>query len=348
MAAGVTPDLFSPVLSSDRMHPQFAELKGSLIHQEARALMNDLLGRMGDPNGKFIRHFQGDAFHSRLFELACFAYLESAGLTIERTFAQPDFLASGDALSMAVEAVTANPPTGQSTDISLRQMVQLSDTEILEKVTQEFPTRMGNILRKKLAHGYHELPQCQNKPLVFMVAPFFEAGSVFYTDDALMYPLFGAADPALEKVDPFFRRPNAESVSAVIYCNQFTVSRFFRLTTNFNIRDTPRVIRHGTCYRAHKNLDYSLSDFRYIVGSAGAPKESWADGVTVFENPHALVPLPRHALPCSSHISVREGHVYREVRGFHPVVSFTQIETNPSTDGPAALRAGGIAFRDHI
>jgi hypothetical protein len=40
---------------------------------------------MGDPNGNFVRDFQGDGFHSRVFELACFAYLEEAGLTITRS-----------------------------------------------------------------------------------------------------------------------------------------------------------------------------------------------------------------------------------------------------------------------
>lgn len=288
-------------------------------------MMNDLMGRMGDPNGNFVRDFQSAGFHSRLFELSSFAYLEHAKLAIDRSFEAPDFLASGRGLDIAVECVTANPPTGQATDISLREMSPLSEEEVFEKVSREVPKRMTKILNRKLAHGYHEMPQCRGKPLVLMVAPFFEAGSVFYNDDALFYPLFGAPDPEFEAVPPFFQRPEAAPISAVLYCNPFTVPKFLRLAIDHGALGAPRLVRHGKCYVARKD-DYSLEEFIYVVGSKGAPKETWGEGVTIFENPNADVPLPRDFLPASSHFSVREGYVYREVRGFHPVVSVTQIE----------------------
>jgi hypothetical protein len=283
---------------------------------------------MGDPNGNFVRDFQSDGFHSRLFELSSFAYLEYAKLAIDRSFEAPDFLASRDGLEIAVECVTANPPTGQATDISLREMAPLSEEEIFEKVSCEVPKRITKILIRKLAHGYHEMPQCRGKPLVLMIAPFFEAGSVFYNDDALFYPLFGAPDPEFEVVPPFFQRPDAASISAVLYCNPFTVPKFLRLAINHGAPCAPRLIRRGKCYVVRKN-DYVVEEFAYVVGSKGAPRETWGEGVTVFENPNASSPLPRDFLPASSHVSVREGYVYREVRGFHPVVSFTQIEIAP-------------------
>lgn len=317
---------FAPLVLAERLHPQFVDLCSSPSHGEARALIADLMTRMSDPNGQLVRHFQGDAFHSRLFELACFAYLDEAGLTIDRSYAQPDFLASSRSFALSVEAVTANPPGHQAGDISLRAMQELSEAQIFEKVSREFPRRISNVLIKKLTHNYHELPQCKSKPLVFMVAPFFEAGSVFYTDDALVHLFFGAPD-GRDEIEPFFERPGAEAVSAVLYCNQFTVPRFLRLGTDFAIEGAPVVFRHGTCYLADAGGDYSLTDFSYRVGSVGAPKETWADGVTLFENPYARVPLPHGALPASSFMSIRDGHVYREVRGFHSVVSFTEIRT---------------------
>jgi len=341
MPTDVFTDLFAPVVSPHRWHPQFAELRGSALHGEARALMNALLHRMRDPNGNFVRHFQGDAFHSRLFELACFAYLEHAGLTVDRSHAQPDFLASSEDLALAIEAVTANPPGSQAADISLRQMAELSDAEILEKVSCVFPRRINSILLRKLTHNYHELPQCRDKPLVLMIAPFFEAGSVFYTDDALVHLFFGAPD-GVNGIRPFFQRPEAGPVSAVLYCNQFTVTRFLRLATDFTAESAPKVFRHGTCYLARDD-DYTLKDFRYRVGAGGTPKETWADGVTIFENPNARVPLPRNGLPGSSRVCIQDGYVYREVRGFHPVVSFIEIRS----EGDAAIDDGGLLTRDH-
>jgi hypothetical protein len=329
---------FAPLVLPERLHPQFVDLCRSPCHGEARALITDLMNRMGDPNGKLVRHFQGDAFHSRLFELACFAYLKEAGLTIDRSHPQPDFLASSKNVSLALEAVTANPPGPQSADISLRLMRELSGAEVFEKVAQEFPRRINNTLLRKLAHNYHELPQCKGKPLVFMVAPFFEAGAVFYTDDALVHLFFGAPD-GISEIEPFFDRPEAEPVSAVLYCNQFTVPRFLRLSTDFTAKGAPTISRHGTCYLAQANGDYALKDFRYRLGAAGVPRETWADGVTIFENPNARLPLPCSALPASSLVCIRDGYVYREVRGFHPVVSFTQIHGDG--DEPTIERARG-------
>ena len=60
-------DLFAAVVPREKQHPQFLALLESEPHGGARALMNALFGRMGDPNGQFVRHFQGNAFHSRLF-----------------------------------------------------------------------------------------------------------------------------------------------------------------------------------------------------------------------------------------------------------------------------------------
>ena len=92
-------DLFLPIVAPERRHPQFVELRASPFHEDARALMNALLNRMGDPNGGLVRNFQSDGFHSRPFEIASFAYLEEVGLTIDRSHERPDFLASGHELA---------------------------------------------------------------------------------------------------------------------------------------------------------------------------------------------------------------------------------------------------------
>lgn len=287
--------------------------------------MTALLHRMGDPNGNFVRDFQGDGFHSRVFELASFAYLEEAGLAIDRSYERPDFVGVRDGQSVAVEAVTANPPGQQGADISLGQMTPLSQPEIFEQIRCEVSSRIGTSLKRKLRHRYHELPHCAGKPLVLMIAPFFEAGSVFYPDDALFHPLFGGPEGSDDELFPFFQREEAAAISAVLYCNQFTVPRFFRLATDFTAKDAPTAIREGVCYRRHGDDDHALYEFRHQVGASETPRETWTEGVTVFENPNATTPLPRGLLSGSCYVSVQEGFVCREVTDFHPVVSFTRI-----------------------
>ena len=129
-----TADLFSPVVAASKLHPQFVSLRDYYLYEKSRALMNALFGRMGNPNGHFVRDFQTHGFHAGVFELACFAYLEEAGLEVDRSHERPDFLVSRHGSRVAVESVTANPPAGRSIDVSLREMVQLSEAEIFEKV----------------------------------------------------------------------------------------------------------------------------------------------------------------------------------------------------------------------
>lgn len=277
---------------------------------------------MGKPSKSFIRNFQTDGFHSHLFEIACFAYLKSAGLIIDRTFHAPDFLATRDGVNIALEATTANPQENQAADISILQMKELSDKEIAYKTNKEFPRRMISLLKKKLAHKYDELPQCANRPLILMIAPFFEPGAVYYTDESLVDCLYGISGTETG----FFFHPNSGSISAVLYCNAFTVPRFFRLATPLD--DTPRIItatRTGMYYATEPDGSLSEREYHYPIGASGSPEETWHQGVTLFLNPNARLPIPKDFLPCTSSFSIQDNYLVREVYGFHPMTSYMQI-----------------------
>ena len=65
--------------------------------------------------------------------------------------------------------------------------------------------------------------------------------------------------------------------------------------------------------------------YRYPVGYPSAPIETWSQGVTLFLNQNAMEPLDAEALPSTSVFSVKEGRVYRDVRGIHTLTSFMVI-----------------------
>ena len=314
------------IVDESMTHPQFRDLRDSRFHREERSLMNHLYWRMG-PNENFMRDFQGAGFHSRVFELGCFAYLEAAGFTFDHSNIKPDFLVSRDGIGLAIEATTANPSTGQGTDISVVQMQDLSTEEVCQKVANEFPRRMMGILQRKVDQKYHELPQCAGKPLILMVAPFFEPGSVFYTDEALVEPLYGI-DGRVEK--PFFQNQDAAPISAILYCNGFTVARFFRLASRFDELSDVVATRTGTCYIRHTESQHSVAEFEYRVGHQHAPDETWSQGVTIFENPYAATPLPKHVMHSTSVLTVRGGQLVREISDFHPVLSFMTVGVSAS------------------
>ena len=93
-------------------------------------------------------------------------------------------------------------------------------------------------------------------------------------------------------------------------------------------------MRHGVCYAEHSETEVSLREFEYRVGSPFSPKETWSEGVTLFLNPNALVPVPPELLPCTSMFSVRDGCLVRAVQGFHPVVSYmiVHVSNTEATD----------------
>jgi hypothetical protein len=143
-----------------KLNPAFTNLLQSSAHEGARKLMEDVYCRMGDPNGNFVRDFQGTGFYARVFELCSYAYLEFNNFEIDRRYERPDFLVSHEKRKVAVECVTSNPTEGSETDIIASFVKPLSEKEMLEKVMNEFPIRMASVLKKKLGKKYWELPHC--------------------------------------------------------------------------------------------------------------------------------------------------------------------------------------------
>ena len=326
-------DLFGLRIPEARLHSAFRALRDSPFHDAARSLMNSLYQRMGDRKSTFINGFQGEGFHSHLFELACFAYLEDALFRVERPDPSPDFLVTAAAGNViALEATTANPTAGRMTDISLRSLSDISHGEIIERVGHEFPKRMRSILMRKLMKRYHERPNCEGLPLVLMVSPFFEAGSTTYVDLSLLNLLYGHSNVA-DGSGGLFYDPAGAQVSGVLFTNAFTVSRFLRLATPWETADFVAE-REGVCYQPDD--PGPTYGFRYRMGAPETPRETWAEGVTLFLNPNAMNPLSEGALPCSCLYGCDDTGVYRIISGFHPLSSGTFMNTRAEASEPTA------------
>lgn len=125
-----------------------------------------------------------------------------------------------------------------------------------------------------------------------------------------------------------FLRPENEIISAVIYTNQFTVPRFFRLAEgSFNQPRLSCAIRKGYymkegIYRLDSEIFTGYIEYLPI-----SPKldETWKQGVTIFLNPNAVAPIDPKTLPSSSVFSIKNGVLYRNVFGIHTLTSFMEI-----------------------
>lgn len=314
-------DLFDPVIDADRHHPQFRDLRNSEAHAPARMLMNALFERMGDPDRNFRPDFQGVGFHARVFELCCYAYLEAAGLKIDRSHPYPDFLVNANGVDIAVEVVTSNPTDGANLDVSAGQLTPLSDEEMYAKAETEFPRRMLRSLSKKVRKNYQRHTHVTGRPIVLMIAPFHEPGSNFYIEDLLLPALYPLADNGSDP--PLFVRKEATHISAVAFCNTFTVSKLWRMADPAFIAANFVAQRHGHALFEEKD---GLFEFHYQIGHPATPAETWFEGVGLSVNPHASVPLPVGALPASSTTVAVGDQLERYIRGFHPLASTFVVE----------------------
>jgi hypothetical protein len=311
-------DLFDPAAPEARLDPLYIALLRSPVHQSARDAINAAFARMGDPNGQFAAQFQGLGFHARLFEIACFAYLEAAGLMAGRGYAAPDFLVAKDGVEIAVEALTANVPEGADRNIGAMRIEDLPIERIMEKVATEFPRRMNTALKKKLRRAYHQDAHVAGKPIVLMVQPAFEAGANFYIDSSLEPCLFGDGD----QTPGFFNREDARTISAIAYCNGFTVSKFWRLSSPQMFQTTVQALRQGFCLAGLSDDPLQPREYVFKVADPAAPQETWAEGVTLFLNPNAAVPLPSDMLPASCTMAkIAGGALIKCISDFHPITS---------------------------
>lgn len=286
--------------------------------------MDALFARMRDVDRNFIPDFQGAGFHSRLLELATFAYLENADLTIDRSHPFPDFIASQGGVSVALEVVASNPSDGTDPDISLHRLTDLTFDEMVEKSEVEFPGRMKSLLSRKVRRGYHKEAHVAGKPLVIVLGAAHEAGASFYIDELLLPLLYG-----MDGGENLFAQPELSPISAVLYCNAVSVSRFLRLAGTEHFGHFTSAVRRGDCYVAQRNGELTLMPFAYAIGAEGVPEETWAQGHTLFLNPNAETPLPNRLLPVSSTFAITDGRLEREVAGFHPLWSAMLLRVPP-------------------
>lgn len=229
-----------------------------------------------DPDGNFVEQFQSSGFDSRTFELFLFAMFKELGHDVDRTHERPDFGLRKDGIEAWVEAVAASPTPSPVITPYRTAPKSRSETELEHYHAHELPIRLGSPLFSKLTKEYWKMPHVVGKPLIFAIQDFHEEGSLMNTSSSLVRYLFGIEEkwhhdeagrliidnePMLEhrtgrKMIPsgFFTQPNAENVSAVLFCNTGTVSKFNRMGHQGSYHDPAlRMVRWGSCFRHDPN-----------------------------------------------------------------------------------------------
>jgi hypothetical protein len=296
------------------LHPQFLTLCDSPLYAPARGQLRELLAEFVDPDGNFVEQFQTTGFDARTFELFLFAMFKESGHTVDRSQRRPDFLITRDGISVAVEAVTAGVPSNAGIQPYFALPLTQTPEQRREYLRHNIPIRLGSPLFTKLRARYWLEPHVKGRPLVFAIQDFHAPGSLATSSSALSSFLFGfeqewyhdengslvISERSLEhhqvgtKTIPsgFFHQPEAQNISAILFCNAGTAPKFARMGQEGKHRSgVVRMLRYGTCYQHDPNATVP-EGFVYEVGESRNGHETWREGTALIRNPNALYPLP--------------------------------------------------------
>jgi len=338
-------DFFAPLHAPEALHPDFQQVASEMGFFPARGIIEPMMRWHEDLDGNFVEQFQSTAFDQRIWELYLFATLVELGFILDTAHAVPDFIGQSLFGQVAIEAVTVGP-TRKGAQIVPPPPLDTAE-EMKAYLEHYMPIKFGSPLFSKLRKKYWEKEQIAGMPLVFAVADFSSPGSMIHTRSALERYLYGYSYEAThdgqgnaigkrtkiaehrwgDKVVPsgFFDIPDAEHVSAVFSTTAGTISKFNRMgvLAGFDAGDV-MMIRSGTAVDPDPKATHPLV-FKALVNAEGY-RESWVEGLNVYHNPRAAIPLAEHLVPGAAHHHCdAEGNWTATAPRFHPLASQTQI-----------------------
>lgn len=344
--ANVKPvDFFTPVVQMEKLNPDFRALIDQEGYASARGIIEPMMRWYNDADGNFVEQFQTTGFDARMWELYLFATLVELGYVVDRTKPAPDFVVAGLNGSFALEAVTVNP-TRDSKGVIVPPPEYEDTDDQLAFLREYMPIKFGSALFSKLNKQYWTKAHVRDLPFLLAIEDFSAPGSMTFTQSALQIYLYGfvqevegnegerrivprrvASHRWNDKEIPsgFFFLPGCENVSAVMFSNSGTISKFNRmgLIARFG-SDRIRMFRRGAAYNHSKDALEPVVFFKDL--SDPGYSESWVEGMSVFHNPSALKPLDIRMLPgAAHHFLERDGTLRSLIPEWHPLGSWTIV-----------------------
>lgn len=343
-------DLFNPIVPENKQHKNFKLVNLHNGYSAAKKVLNEVYNSIKPIDKDFIQQFQTIGFDSRIWELYLAATFTDIDFTIERNYDRPDFELKKENHRIFVEAVTSNTSFNKEFEDKLSIINNLQEdkwSEFIDGLTKESIIRVASALYNKLKERYYELEWVKNQALILAIEPFHHSFAHWLSDNYLITYLYGINSTSYydnennlqvnthiiqehsygNKVIPsnFFSLEGAENISAVIFSNSGTISKFNRIGKLKGYGDeSTRMLRYGNQYDHNPNAAIPIP-FVYEVGVSG-PKETWAQGISMFHNPNALNPIDKNLFPDMLH-GYYDNKFYAYVPKFYPFQSETIIIT---------------------
>ncbi|RUR12525.1 hypothetical protein [Legionella septentrionalis] len=185
------------------------------------------------------------------------------------------------------------------------------------------PIKFGSALLSKMKKRYWELPHVKDNPFIIAIHDYHNENAMTWSRTALSNYLYGLetriknGEPYLKKITKhrwrgkeidsgfFFNTDNSENISAVLFSNQATVTKFNRMGKLGGLGS-----KNVKMIRMSMLFDPNPAAFNPLVQimDLDDPKyeESWTEGLVMFHNPNAKFPVNLNAFNDISHISFDE------------------------------------------
>jgi len=342
---GATLDFFTPVARFERLNVTFKTVRESPGYSPAREIIAAMMYYFEDPDGNFVEQFQTTGFDARVWELYLFAAMHELGYAFDRSLPAPDYLCLGLKGGFFIEAVTVNPTIHNG--VSAEQGLPKEKAERQKYLDEYMPIKFGSALFSKLKRRYWDLPHVSGSPIVLAIQDFHFPHLMAWSEPSLAPYLYGKRFTARhdangklaiesktvdqhkwgDKTIPsgFFFQPGAEHISAVLTNAHGTIAKFNRIgfVAGFGSR-LVEMTRIGTRY-VHDPDAAQSEPFTQEIHSPTF-SETWVEGMNVYHNPRALIPLRPQLLPTAAHHRLTEsGMLGSVIPDFHPYGSETFI-----------------------
>lgn len=222
-----------------------------------------------------------------------------------------------------------------------KRLDQSAIEKLMEHVENELPFKFQRTLAKKVRHRpeplnlpYWELPHTKGKPFVIAVHDYSKSMSMAMSSSPMQRYLYGLelVDGKMVRIERhehkgrtiasnFFGQLGNRHVSAVMLVTQATVPKFNRMGRIAGVRDNNSLaIVHGV----RTNADGELGPFR-AVAEDPRYSEAWHDGIYMFHNPNAAIPLEPSLFHRVIHCFERDGQLEEWFPSNYIVGSVTEM-----------------------
>ena len=340
-------DFFKTVVKADNMHPFFKELRDNPAHSAAKAVIQELSYQFEDKDNNFVDQFQSkNGFDARMWELYLRCYLREENFTIDSTHAAPDYMVEKLGDEVAIEATIVS----HKGEINIHDwgFAMRTIPDIQEQLKNDVPLLYGSALYSKMQHKtkYWDMAHVKGKPFVIAIADFHENMSMVWSMNGLISILYGVmVDMATmtqkagfifkkgeTDIAPLFLEKDNENVSAVMFSAVGTIAKFDRMGMQAGLGDgKSRLLVHKIYY--NEDEEATMPDHKVDFVSEKS-RERWGDGMMIFHNPFAKIPLDRDLFPHASHNYFEDGNVVSYSKnGEHILMSAQMVNLRIKEEG---------------